>query len=109
MNKDVSVTSYRNETTAFTKEPEPDEYGYYRATDEASFSDMIEELMARRDGGYTMNDTRTVSNYPIPESNRITGEGRMRIRGTDKVESYHKSKKKKKSKIARKSRQRNQK
>lgn len=65
--------------------------------------------MIRRDGAYNMNDARTVGNYPIPESNRITGEGRMHIRGLDKVESYHKAKKRKKSKMARKSRQINRK
>lgn len=70
--------------------------------------------MDRRDGRYTMNDGRytmndvgVIPNYQIPESNRITGESMMCIRGMNRVESYHKSKKKKKSKIARKSRQRN--
>lgn len=102
MNKDTSTTSYVNNNTAYTKEPEADDYGYYR-TD--GFSDVVEKLMDRRDGCYTMNDARSARSYLIPKSNRITGEGRMHIRGLDKMESYHKSKKKKKAKMARKSRQ----
>lgn len=105
-----------NKKVVSTKNPEPDEYGYYRATDISTFSDKVEELMNERDGvstidhPYTMDDVRAVirmQSYQNSPNERWNGT--MKYRGPDKIESNHKAKKKKKFKLVKKSKQRNRK
>lgn len=99
-----------------TKNLEPDEYGYYRATDVYTFSDKVEELMDQRDGvstidqPYTLDDVRAVTRMQsYQNSPNERWNGTMKYRGPDKIESNYKAKKKKKSKLAKKSKQRNRK
>lgn len=105
-----------NKKVVSTKNPEPDEYGYYRATDISTFSDKVEELMNERDGvstidhPYTMDDVRVVTRMQsYQNSPNERWNGTMKYRGPDKIESNHKAKKKKKFKLAKKSKQRNRK
>ena len=99
-----------------TKNPEPDEHGYYRALDVTSFSDKIEALINRRDAvstmdqPYTFDDVIAVTKiHSYQNSPNERWNGTMRYRGPDKIESNHKAKKKKKSRIAKKTKQRNRK
>ena len=108
IDKHIAVTS--------TKNPEPDEHGYYRSSDVTSFSDKIEALMDRRDGistmdqPYTFDDVITVGKMQSYQSSpNERWNGTMRYRGPDKIEQNHKAKKKKKSKLAKKTKQRNRK
>ena len=52
--------------------------------------------------GFSFNDPP-----PITNPNFITGEGRARVRGLDKVESNHKKHLRKKTKMAKMSKRRN--
>lgn len=108
IDKHIVVTS--------TKNPEPDEHGYYRALDVTSFSDKIEALMNQRDGISTMDqpyifdDVIAVGKMQsYQSSSNEKWNGTMRYRGPDKIEQNHKAKKKKKSKLVKKSKQRNRK
>ena len=108
IDKHIVVTS--------TKNLEPDEHGYYRALDVTSFSDKIEALMDRRDGistmdqSYTFDDVITIGKMQsYQNSPNERWNGTMRYRGPDKIEQNHKAKKKKKSKLAKKTKQRNRK
>lgn len=99
-----------------TKKSEPDEHGYYRAIDTTSFSDKIEALMDRRDAvstidqPYTFDDVIAVSKmHSYQNSPNERWNGTMRYRGPDKIECNHKAKKKKKSRLAKKTKQRNRK
>lgn len=110
----MSIDNYILVTS--TKNPEPDEHGYYRATDETSFSDKIEALMNRRDGVSTMDQHFTLDDviavtrmHSYQNSPNEKWNGTMRYRGPDKIEQNHKAKKKKKSKLAKKTKQRNRK
>lgn len=105
-----------NKKVASTRNPEPDEYGYYRATDVSTFSDKIEELMDQRDGVatmdqlYTLDDVRVVTRMQsYQNSPNERWNGTMKYRGPDKIESNYKAKKKKKSKLVKKTKQRNRK
>lgn len=54
--------------------------------------------------GYFLDDFKA----PLPATpDLITGQGRMRVRGRDKVETHHKQKKKRARSIAKQSRRRN--
>ena len=54
--------------------------------------------------GYVLDDFAT----SLPAApNLITGEGRMRVRGRDKVEAHHKQKKKRARSVAKQSKRRN--
>lgn len=106
----------RNAKVTSTKNPEPDEHGYYRALDVTSFSDKIEALMDRRDcistmdQPYTFDDVIAVTRmHSYQNSLNERWNGTMRYRGPDKIESNHKAKKKKKSRLAKKTKQRNRK
>lgn len=52
--------------------------------------------------GFSFNDIS-----PITKPNLITGEGRARVRGMDKVEANHKKRLRKKTKMAKLSKRRN--
>ena len=52
--------------------------------------------------GFSFNDIP-----PITKPNLITGEGRARVRGMDKVEANHKKRLRKKTKMAKTSKRRN--
>lgn len=106
----------RNAKVTSTENPEPDEHGYYRAIDTTSFSDKVEELMARRDGistidqPFTLDDVIAVTRMQsYQNSPNERWNGTMRYRGPDKIEQNHKAKKKKKSRLAKKTKQRNRK
>lgn len=55
----------------------------------------------------SMHEMKEFCAEPIIKPSRITGEGRMRIRGRDKVATIDKKNRKRKSKAIKQSRQRN--